>query len=299
MLRRASGQELVAPMQLPIDSLLDEFLDGDLVVDCAETQAPHGRFRETRRQVLERLGTLKSGSCHGAKVGGRQALVLVSSRIVHSCMLELKRAEGGALPMIRTDCSPVSTALTDHRSTSALSDIDRRVWLLGSAVSLALVALWWATPIGWLAPVASATAIAAAIVDWRTLRVPNRLTLSGLVATAVVAAPLVLSDAIVGWDLMLGALVMAGPLLVSHLATRGRTPGLGDVKLAGVLGLTLGAASMTIAYGALLASLLIGAVFGLWYQRLTGRRGFPFAPAIALGTIGVLAVAGAMERGLV
>jgi leader peptidase (prepilin peptidase)/N-methyltransferase len=299
MLRRASGQELVAPMQLPIDSLLDELLDGDLVVDCAETQAPHGRFRETGRQVLERLGTLKSGSCHGAKVGGRQALVLVSSRIVHSCMLELKRAEGGALPMIRTDCSPVSTALTDHRSTSALSGIDGRIWFVASAVSLALVALWWNTPVGWLVPVAATAAIAAAVVDWLTLRVPNRLTLSGLVGTAVVATPLVASDAIVGWDLMLGAFLMAGPLLVSHLATRGRTPGLGDVKLAGVLGLTLGAASTTLAYGALLASLLIGSVFGFCYQRHTGRSGFPFAPAIALATIGALVVAGATERGLV
>jgi len=286
-------------MQLSIDGLFEELLDGDLVVDCTETQAPDGRLRKPGRQISERLGTLKSGSCHGAMVGGRRACVLVATRFLHSCMLELWRAERGTSLMVRTDWSPASTAPTDHRSTSALSGIDSRVWLLGPAVSLALVALWWATPLGWLAPVASATAIAAAVVDWRTLRVPNPLTLSGLVATAVVATPLVLSDAIVGWDLMLGALLMAGPLLVSHLATRGRTPGLGDVKLAGVLGLTLGAASMRMAYGALLASLLIGAVFGFWYQRQTGRRGFPFAPAIALATIGVLAVAGATERGLV
>ena len=92
---------------------------------------------------------------------------------------------------------------------------------------------------------------------------------------------------------------MAGPLLVSHLVTRGRTPGLGDVKLAGVLGLTLGAVSMRSAYVALLTSLLIGAVFGLWYQRRSGRTGFPFAPAIALSTIVVLVVAAVAERGLV
>ena len=299
LLRRASGQELVAPMQLPIDSLFDELLDRNLIVDCTATQAPDGRLWKSGRQVLERLGTLKSRSRHGARVGRRGACFLRATRFLHSCMLELTRAERGTPPMVRTDCSPVTTALTDHRSTSALSGFDRRVRLLASAVSLVLVALWWATPIVWLAPVASVTAVAAADADWRTLRVPNRLTLSGLVVTAVVAIPLVLSDAIVGWHLMLGAFLITGPLLVSHLATRGRTPGLGDVKLAGVLGITLGAASMRLAYGALLASLLIGAAFGFWYQRQTGRRGFPFAPAIALAAVGMLAAAGATERGLV
>ena len=201
--------------------------------------------------------------------------------------------------MVRTDPSPTAAAPALQRTTSALSVIDRRTWCLSGAASLLLLALWWGTPIAWLAPVVATVATVAAVADWHTLRVPNILTLVGLALTALVATPLVLTGALGERNLMLGAALMAGPLLASHLATRGRTPGLGDVKLAGVLGLTLGAVSMRSAYAALLASLLIGAVFGIWYQRRSGRSGFPFAPAIALSTIGVLVVAAVAERGLV
>lgn len=201
--------------------------------------------------------------------------------------------------MIRTDGSPISTPLSRSRPVSAVRLIGWRTWLIAGLASMALIAPWWTTPIRWLAPIAATTAITAAVVDWRTLRVPNPLSLAGFIATAVVGAPLVLAGALRGQDMLVGLALMAGPLLVSHLATRGRTPGLGDVKLAGVLGLTLGAVSLRAAYWSLLASLLIGAAFGIWYQRRTGRRGFPFAPAIAAATIGVLAVLGAVERGLV
>lgn len=201
--------------------------------------------------------------------------------------------------MVQTDRPPISTAPTAPRSDSALSGIGRPCWLFAGFVSLALVALWWSTPIRWLVPITATTAIVAAVIDWQALRVPNTLTLVGFGTTVVIASPLVLSDALNARDLVLGAVVVAGPLLASHLVTRGRTPGLGDVKLTGVLGLTLGAVSTMTAYFALLASLLFGALFGLWYQRRTGTRGFPFAPAIATATIGVLVVAGAAERGVV
>ena len=146
---------------------------------------------------------------------------------------------------------------------------------------------------------ADAVQTVAAVVDWRELRVPNALTLAGLAATVAVAVPLVATSMLDTRDLVLGAVLMAGPLLISHLETRGRTPGLGDDKLAGDLGLTLGAVSTSTAYVGLLASLLTGTVFGLWYQRRSGRRGLPFASAIAAATLGVLFVAGAAERGLV
>ncbi len=50
-----------------------------------------------------------------------------------------------------------------------------------------------------------------------------------------------------------------------------------------------------LALPALAASCLIGGVFGMVWQRRTGHRMFPFAPAIALGTalaIGFGALAG-------
>lgn len=201
--------------------------------------------------------------------------------------------------MVRTDRPPISAASTAPRSVSALSGIGWSCWSSASFVSLALVALWWTAPIRSLVPIAATTAIVAAVIDWRALQVPNILTLVGLGATVIVALPLVLGDALAAQHLVMGAVLMAGPLLVSHLVTRGRTPGLGDVKLAGVLGMTLGAVSVMTVYVALIGSLLVGALFGLWYQRRTGTRGFPFAPAIATATIGVLVVAGAAERGVV
>lgn len=201
--------------------------------------------------------------------------------------------------MVRTDQPPFPTASTARRSVSALSGVGRRSWTFAGFISLALVALWWATPTRWLVPIAATTAILASIVDLREFRVPNALTLAGFALTLAAASPLVASGALDGRDLAVGAGLMAGPLLVSHLVTRGRTPGLGDVKLAGVLGLTLGAVSVTAAYVGLLASLLTGAIFGLWYQRRTRGRGFPFAPAIAMATLGVLFAAGAADRGVV
>jgi prepilin signal peptidase PulO-like enzyme (type II secretory pathway) len=201
--------------------------------------------------------------------------------------------------MVRTDRPPISTASTAPRSVSALSGIGRPCWFFAGFASLAVFALWWTAPIRWLVPIATTTAIVAAVVDWHTLRVPNLLTLVGFVSTLVVASPLVLSDALVAQHLVMGALLMAGPLLASHLVTRGRTPGLGDVKLGAVLGMTLGAVSVMTVYVALVGSLLVGSVFGLWYQRRAGTRGFPFAPAIAAATISVLFVAGAAERGVV
>lgn len=201
--------------------------------------------------------------------------------------------------MVRIDQPPSPTAPTAPRSVSALSGVGRRSWTFAGFISLTLVALWWTTPTRWLVPIAATTAILAAVVDLRELRVPNALSLAGFVATLTAAIPLVARSSLDERDLVLGAVIMAGPLLVSHLAMRGRTPGLGDVKLAGVLGLTLGAVSVTAAYVGLLASLLTGAVFGLWYQRRTRGRGFPFAPAIAMATLGVLFAAGAAERGVV
>ncbi len=201
--------------------------------------------------------------------------------------------------MVRTDQPPFPTAPTARRSVSALSGVGRRSWTFAGFISLALVALWWATPTRWLVPIAATTAILSSIVDLREFRVPNPLTLAGFALTLAAASPLVASGSLDARDLAVGAGLMAGPLLVSHLVTRGSTPGLGDVKLAGVLGLTLGAVSVTAAYVGLLASLLTGAVFGLWYQRRTRGRGFPFAPAIAMATLGVLFAAGAVERGVV
>ena len=114
---------------------------------------------------------------------------------------------------------------------------------------------------------------------------PNALTGAGFALLLVAIAPLQLETGagLVG-PAVLGAVLFAGPLLLVHVVTAARTPGLGDVKLAASAGLVCGAFDVRLALPAVAASCLIGGVFGMVWQRRTGQRVFPFAPAIALGT---------------
>jgi hypothetical protein len=59
------------------------------------------------------------------------------------------------------------------------------------------------------------------------------------------------------------------------LATRGRTAGLGDVTLAGILGCPCGAVNPIVATTALLAALVTGCVFGVTHQRRHNTGQFP------------------------
>jgi len=107
----------------------------------------------------------------------------------------------------------------------------------------ALAAVWavWASGPGWSTPalvVAAAAGAALWVVDARTHRLPDALTYP---TTAVVAALLVLAALAGGaWDAALralaGAVLLGGAYLLLHLAHRSGM-GLGDVKLAALLGL--------------------------------------------------------------
>ena len=164
-----------------------------------------------------------------------------------------------------------------------------------ATVLLSLV--YFGSPQFWLMPIVAVVAVAAAVVDWRERRVPNRITGAGMLVTVVVALPLVIGGDVSVSAMVLGALIMSVPLFVSHLVTRSRTPGLGDVKLAAVLGASAGAVHPAVAYAALLVALLLGAVFGLLYRHSTNERTFPLAPAISTATVLVLAIAAQRVNG--
>lgn len=169
---------------------------------------------------------------------------------------------------------------------------ERGAALAGVAVAAVLVWAWWSDPVVWLMPATGILVVAAAAIDWRTKRIPNRLTLAALVVLGPVVAALAIQD-LVQWREVLGGVgLMAGPLLGANLVTRSHMPGLGDVKLAGLLGITLGAVSPSAAYAALLGSLVLGAGFGMVYRARTGARSFPLAPAISGATVLVLALSG-------
>lgn len=127
----------------------------------------------------------------------------------------------------------------------------------------------------------AAILIAAAEIDRRHGLVPNRL-----VGTAAVLGLMFLaaSGPAVGAGRLVAACAMAGGLLAVRTGSRlvtGRVGlGMGDVKLAAVLGLYLGWASLWVVYLAMLLGGLIG-LAGLLTHRLAWTTKLPFAPFLA------------------
>ena len=108
------------------------------------------------------------------------------------------------------------------------------------------------------------TAIGAGVLDWRYRRIPNWLTVSGLVAGIGV------NVALFGWAGMktslLGAALGLGLLLPFVLL---RSLGAGDWKLAGALGACLGPGQLvTVLMGAVLVAGIMALVVVIWKRRL-------------------------------
>jgi prepilin peptidase CpaA len=108
------------------------------------------------------------------------------------------------------------------------------------------------------------TAICAAVLDWRYRRIPNWLTVSGLVAGIGV------NTALFGWTGMkaglLGVALGLGLLLPFVLL---RSLGAGDWKLAGALGACLGPRQlMTVLMGTILVAGVMALIAVIWRRRL-------------------------------
>lgn len=132
----------------------------------------------------------------------------------------------------------------------------------------------------------SALLIAVAVIDLERRIIPNRLVLAAL-AYALIAAPLVARS-----ELVELAAAAAGAFLALFVVALAYPAGMGmgDVKLAGVLGLYLGVGVIP----ALFVAFLVGAVVGIVLIAREGRgarkRGVPFGPFLALGAlVGILA----------
>jgi len=108
------------------------------------------------------------------------------------------------------------------------------------------------------------TAICAGVLDWRYRRIPNWLTVSGLVAGIGV------NTALFGWAGMkaalLGAALGLGLLLPFVLL---RSLGAGDWKLAGALGACLGPQQLvTVLMGTVLLAGVMALAVVIWKRRL-------------------------------
>jgi leader peptidase (prepilin peptidase)/N-methyltransferase len=137
--------------------------------------------------------------------------------------------------------------------------------------------------------------VAIAVIDARHRVVPNRLVYPGLLLGAL----LVLLGAVLheGVDLArsaIGFLAYGGGLLVVALLVP-RGMGMGDVKLAALIGLCLGALGLSYVAVAAAAGILAGGVGAVGAMAFAGcgrRATLPFGPFLAVGAV-VAAFAGA------
>ena len=125
-----------------------------------------------------------------------------------------------------------------------------------------------------------------ALIDLDHRRIPNVIT--GPAALAAVAALAVLNPGALPGHLLAGALAAGAFFVVALVAPGGM--GMGDVKLAGVLGLYLGRAVAPALFIALLAGSAVGAVIATRRGVAAARKTkVPFGPFLALGGVaGVL-----------
>lgn len=202
----------------------------------------------------------------------------------------------GSEPEIVSMSRPATSSDIGNPASTLVGIRPRWLWpspseiAAGSLAALAMCALHqpgtWSRLV--VVAIAAFVVVTAAGTDLRILRIPN-----ALVAGSVLPLLWISTGAGIAGHALVGALIMAGPLLASNLATRGRTPGLGDIKLAGVAGGALGLLEpVHTPFAALMITLLGGAIFGTIYQRRTRQRGFPLGPAIAAATITLLVIEG-------
>ncbi len=125
----------------------------------------------------------------------------------------------------------------------------------------------------------AALLVAVAAIDLEHRIVPNRI-LAPAAIWAVAALALVAPGALVE-HLLAGGSAFAVLLLVA-LAYPGGI-GMGDVKLAGVMGLFLGVSVAPALLGAFLAGSLVGLAMMARHGAAARKRALPFAPFLALG----------------
>ena len=168
-----------------------------------------------------------------------------------------------------------SIPLTGPRATGLVLEGVVAVVLLGWALVAAGIG-WWLLPVAYLAVVTPPLIR----IDLAEHRLPNALTLPGYpVAIAAVTA-----TALAGLSPLIPLLAAASYLGVLLLAHLGGGMGMGDVKLAGVLGATLGLAGPSAAFAGLALAVLTGGAVAT-VLLLGGRRGsrLAFGPYLLLG----------------
>jgi leader peptidase (prepilin peptidase) / N-methyltransferase len=209
----------------------------------------------------------------------------------------------------RGGCGPCGTAFPaglpgwvplPARCPSCRARLGPRTWVSGLAGALSFGALTWAL---WPSPILPAALLLAGLslllvpIDFAVLRLPDRLVAIGFAGSALVVVTASVLTGQYGPLLraVLAAAAMAGGYLLLALLPGARL-GLGDVKVAGVLGLVLGWLGWGyVLLGAVLPHLLNGPV--LLVLLLSGRvkrdSAVPLGPALlAGGLLAIVVIAG-------
>lgn len=209
---------------------------------------------------------------------------------------------GSACPKCHTPIAPrdnipiLSWLILRGRCRSCGAGISVRYPLVEAANGVLWLALgWWAWDDGSIDPllplllILASAGLALAMIDVDHHRLPDAIVLPLYPVTVV---GLVLAGVLSGewpWQSMLvglGAwLVLIGGL---WLFSGGRGMGFGDVKLAPVLGATLGWVGVGAAVSGLLTAFVIGGVVGivlLVTQRAGRRSHMPFGPYLLMGAL--------------
>jgi leader peptidase (prepilin peptidase)/N-methyltransferase len=131
--------------------------------------------------------------------------------------------------------------------------------------------------------------VAISAVDLERFVIPNRIVYPTL---ALVAPLLVVSSAVdhrwgsLGRAAIAGAVAFAGFFVVHVVVPRGM--GFGDVRLAGLIGLSTGWLGLGHAFVAFLAGFVLGAMIGIVVMMVTGggrKTRIPFGPFLGAGAV--------------
>ncbi|MBB3676192.1 prepilin peptidase [Modestobacter versicolor] len=141
-----------------------------------------------------------------------------------------------------------------------------------------------------------AVGLLLAVVDLRTMLLPNRVLLPGLLVGLVLLAVAAAVDdrwTALGRAVLAGGAAFAVLLVLALIAPSGM--GMGDVKLAGLLGLHLGWLGWPTLVAGLFLGFLVQAVLGLALiaLRRAGRKTeLPFGPALIAGALAAALLGG-------
>jgi leader peptidase (prepilin peptidase) / N-methyltransferase len=194
----------------------------------------------------------------------------------------------GAAVRSRDNVPIVSYVLLRGRCRSCSAAISRRYPLVEALTAALCVGAVLAHPSGVRLVLGILTVLVlvpAALIDVEHRIIPNRLTAAG--SLLALAAGTVLDPAGEPQRLIAGA-AAGGLLLVAALAYPGGM-GMGDVKLAGVMGLLLGRGVAAALLVAVLAGVLLGMLVIARKGAREGRKtAIPFGPFLALGGLSAI-----------